>query len=258
MGRSGIITFLLLLVATGVQAQECDEFFVSSIAGDSITNAYRAEFFGTAPDEWEVHKVALGGLRAENFNGEKPKKGEPLFDYTQELIDIDPAIIVLMLGTNDSLADWENPDHSADFAVYTNSMTSILDRLDEAGIEVILGIPTPMQNIDPMGAKKAAGEVRLEALYRPWLWDEAEFRGLLIVDFYNVIVSYPGWEELFADGVHPYTDDDAGRYLMADAAVDAIRLQYVPEPGLYLSVLSGAIMLAALLKFRAPLPIRET
>ena len=247
------ISLAFLFFATSVQAQECEEFFVSATAGDSITNAYWTEFVGTAPAEWEIHKAALGGLKAPQFNGEEPK-GDVLFDYTQDLIDIEPVNVVLMLGTNDSLVDWTNDDHSADFAVYTDSMTSILDRLDEAGIAVILGIPTPMQNIDPAGAKKAAGELRLEVLYRPWLRDEAEFRGLLVVDFFDVFVSYPGWEDLFADGVHPFTDE--GGYLMADAAVDAICLQYVPEPGLWLSVMAGAVMLA-LLKFRRQLPKRE-
>jgi hypothetical protein len=98
-----------------------------------------------------------------------------------------------------------------------------------------------MQNIEPSGAKKAAGEARLDTLYRPWLWDEAEFRGLLVVDFYEVFVSYPGWEDLFADGVHPYTDE--GGYLMAEAATDAICIQYVPEPSLNLSVLFGVVAL---------------
>ncbi len=250
------LSAFLLFAATTAQAQECDEFFVTAIAGDSITNAYWTEFKDAAPEAWEIHKVALGGLRAEVFNGKEPKVINGIvIDYTQDLIDIGPVNVVLMLGTNDSFVGWDHDhDHSVAFTNYTDSMTSILDRLDEAGIAVILGIPTPMQGIPRGSAKNAAGEVLLEALYRPWLREEAEFRGLLIVDFFDVFVSYPGWEDLFADGVHPYTDE--GGYLMADAATDAICLQYVPEPGLWLSILAGAVTLA-LLKFRAPSPKRE-
>jgi len=238
--RSVVVVLLSLFVASTSQAQ-CNELLDTAIGGDSITNAYWVEFLDVSPLEWNVYKVALGGLKAQQFNGETPNKDGVIIDYTQDLIDIGPASVVLLLGTNDSLVDWTNDDHSADFAVYTDSMGSILDRLDEAGIAVILGIPTPMQNIDPAGAKKAAGEARLDTLYRPWLWDEAEFRGLLIVDFFDVFVSYLGWEDLFADGVHPFTDE--GGYLMAEAATDAICIQYVPEPSLNLSVPFGVVAL---------------
>ncbi len=237
-----IITVLLLtLVATVAQSQDCDEFFVTAIAGDSITNVYWGEFRdATSSPEWEVHKVALGGLKAQQFNG-------MIIDYTQDLIDIGPASVVLLLGTNDSLVDWTNPDHSAHFAVYTDSMGSILDRLDAAGIAVILGIPTPMRSLlSDTSAWADAGEARLEILYRPWLKSEAEARNLLIVDFNDVFVSQEGWEDLFPedDGVHPRTEE--GKFLMAEAAADAICLQYVPEPGQGLSILFGTIFLAGL------------
>jgi lysophospholipase L1-like esterase len=157
------------------------------------------------------------------------------------LIDTDPEIAVVLLGTNDSLFDWSNPDHLPAFNEYTDSIESILDRLETAEITVILGIPTPLQ---PITNKLAAGEGRLADYYRPWIESEAAARDLLLIDFYDLFVSHPGWEDLFADGVHPYTED--GAHMMATEATTAICIRSVPEPSLACSLLVGSLGLAGL------------
>jgi lysophospholipase L1-like esterase len=162
-------------------------------------------------------------------------------DYTQDLIDLDPEIAVLLLGTNDSLFDWSNPDHSAAFAIYTNSMESILNRLEIAGITVILGIPTPLQ---PDTAKLTAGEYNLANYYRPWIESEAVARGLPVVDFFDQFITEPGWEDMFPDGVHPFTEE--GAHMMGFGATNAACVQAVPEPGMTLSFAAGALVLAGL------------
>jgi hypothetical protein len=168
-----VTTLMLLGAETAAVAfddalvdSQCEETpITASTAGDSITNAYWTEFRNvTSPPIWDVSKVALGGIRAPQFNGEIEKDGVFL-DYTQDLIDINPAIAVLLLGTNDSLVDWTNPDHLPAFDVYTDSVESILDRLEAAEITVILGLPTPLQ---PLTDKLAVGESSLANHYRPW------------------------------------------------------------------------------------------
>jgi lysophospholipase L1-like esterase len=220
----------------------CDATPVTvSIAGDSITNAYWSDFRDvSSPLIWDVSKVALGGLRAPQFNGEIDKAGV-LHDYTQDLIDLEPEIAVLLLGTNDSLFDWSNPDHSAVFATYTNSMESILNRLEAAGITVILGIPTPLQ---PNTAKLTTGEYNLANYYRPWIESQAIARELQIIDFFDRFVTQPGWEEMFPDGVHPFTED--GAHMMGFDATNAACVQAVPEPGMTLSFAASALALVGL------------
>lgn len=252
-GECGLIAiFVCLLVTTAALwatkasanslPSQCDATPTAvSIAGDSITNAYWSDFRDvSAPVIWDVSKVALGGLRAPQFNGEIAKSGV-LHDYTQDLIDLDPEIAILLLGTNDSLFDWSNPDHSAVFGVYTNSMESILDRLEIAGITVILGIPTPLQ---PNTEKLTAGEYNLATYYRPWTESEAFARGLAAVDFFDLFVTQSGWEDLFPDGVHPFTEE--GAHMMGFEATNEACVQLVPEPGMTLSFAAGALALAVL------------
>jgi len=220
----------------------CEETPITvSIAGDSITNAYWSDFrdFSSSPI-WDVSKVAQGGLRASQFNGETEKSGV-IHDYTQDLIDINPEIVVLLLGTNDSVRDWTNPDHSIAFSEYTDAIESILDRLEAAEISVILGIPTPLQ---PLTDQLATGEDHLVNYYRPWIESEAAARGLPIVDFFDLFISQPGWEVLFPDGVHPYTED--GAHMMAAEATAEICIRSLPEPSAACSLLVGALGLAGL------------
>jgi lysophospholipase L1-like esterase len=223
-------------------SSQCEETpITASIAGDSITNAYWGKFRDlSSPPIWDVSRVALGGILASQFNGETEKDGV-IHDYTQDLIDIDPTIAVLLLGTNDSLVDWSNPDHLPVFGVYTNSIESILNRLEAAEIPVILGVPTPLQ---PITDKLAAGEDRLANYYRPWIKSEAAVRELPLVDFFDLFVSQPGWEVLFPDGVHPFTEE--GGLMMADEVTTAICYQVVPEPSGALSLATGALGLAGL------------
>jgi lysophospholipase L1-like esterase len=212
-----------------------------SIAGDSITNAYWSDFRDvSSPVIWDVSKVALGGLRAPQFNGEIAKDGV-FHDYTQDLIDLDPEIAILLLGTNDSLFDWSFFNDTATTEIYTNSMESILDRLEIAGITVILGIPTPLQ---PNTEKLIAGEYNLANYYRPWIESQAVIRGLSVVDFFDLFVTEPGWEDLFPDGVHPFTEE--GAHMMGFDATNAACVQLVPEPGMALSFAAGALALAGL------------
>jgi lysophospholipase L1-like esterase len=223
-------------------SSQCEETpITASIAGDSITNAYWYDFRDfSSPPIWDISKVAQGGIRAPQFNGETEKDGV-IHDYTQDLIDIDPTIAVLLLGTNDSLVDWTNPDHLPAFGVYTVSIESILDRLEAAEITVIMGLPTPLQ---PITDHLATGENRLANYYRPWIESEAAARELPIVDFFDLFVSQPGWEVLFPDGVHPFTED--GAHMMATEATAAICYQVVPEPSGALSLSVGALGLAGL------------
>jgi lysophospholipase L1-like esterase len=225
---------------------QCEETpITASTAGDSITNAYWIDFRDfSSPPIWDVSKVAQGGIRAPQFNGEIEKDGV-LHDYTQDLIDINPAIAVLLLGTNDSLVDWTNPDHLPAFGVYIDSVESILDRLEAAEITVIMGLPTPLQ---PITDYLATGEDRLANYYRPWIESEAAARELPVVDFFDLFVSQPGWEVLFPDGVHPFTED--GAHMMATEAATAICYQVVPEPSGALSLAVGALGLAGLAAHR--------
>jgi hypothetical protein len=239
---------LLLLSVSAVQAQ-CNEELITSIAGDSITNAYWIKFRDvTSPPLWEVHKVALGGLGAQQFNGELPDKNGELHDYTQDLIDIGPVSTVLLLGTNNAVGGWGEPDHTARFAIYTSTMDTIWNRLEAAGIAVVVGIPTPMYDYDLAHPYFAIGESRLAALYRPWLEAEAFNRGLLIADFNTLFTSQGGWEAWFPDGIHPFTEE--GALQMAERAAEDICIQYVPEPSPKLSLLFGSVLLLALLKLR--------
>ena len=195
-----------------------------TIAGASITNAYWSTYEDLAPPGWTTTKVALGGLTAPMFNGEIPKPAQPLHDYTQDVIDDTPDGVVLMLGANDSFEDWANAPVHTHFPTYIASMTSIFDRLDAAGIKVIVGVPTPL--VDDPGTKVANGEINLAAHYRPWLKSMSSERGYLILDFNAIFLSIPGWEALQLDGVHPTA---AGEVVLASAAISA--LGYMPPSG---------------------------
>jgi len=197
---------------------------IVSLAGDSITNVYWPTFVELAPPRWDPSKVAAGGLRAPQFNGEEAREGV-VQDFTATLIELEPAAVILMLGTNDSLVDWADPDPSLAFSRYVDSMESILDRLQASGITVILGLPTPML---PLSENLAVGEARLASLYRPWLEGEADQRGLAVVDFFELFVSRPDWQAYFPDGVHPSAV--GGAAVMGAEAKSVLCTVLVPEP----------------------------
>ena len=96
--------------------------------------------------------------------------------------------------------------------------------------------------------RAATAEARLAFYYRPWLWAEAEARGLTVIDFETMFLSLPDWGDgsgyFQIDGIHARP---VGEQLMAD-------LVLLPEPPATLALMSGAGLLLFLRRVRAPNP----
>ena len=222
---------LIVLVCTLLLFSSAARAEMLCVAGDSMTVNYQDEFFNSAPPEWEVCAVAWGGLRGEQFNGDHKRP-----DRTQEMIDLDPDYVTVLLGVNNAydIFDWEekfgrSPEEQMD--LFATGMTEIFDRWEAAGIVTHIGMPPPVL---PINERMATTEERLALWYRPWLWAEAEARGLYVVDFEGMFLSQPDWGDgsLFIsdDGVHATA---VGEQMMADLVIA------VPEPGSTLMLVMG-------------------
>ncbi len=207
------VVLALLLATTDASS------FVVVATGDSLTNSYwYTDPMRSNPHEWDLHRVASGGMRAPAYVGWIEHKGD-VHDYEADVLAIAPDVAVFMLGTNDAYSS--DPNAWGDFQVI---MSDVLTDFESAGIAAVVGIPPPVTST---AANGQLAESRLSAMYRPWLRAQAELRGLPVVDFDALFRAQPDFETLFFDGVHP---TEEGAELMANAVIDEVAALENPDP----------------------------
>jgi lysophospholipase L1-like esterase len=205
------VRFLFLALLSIMTAHAAEPIKVACV-GDSITQGVGAKPGHAYPAQLQV---LLGdGYRVGNFGVSGRtllKKGD--FPYWKEhryqaALAMEPAIVIIMLGTNDTKP--QNWKHEAEFdADYRELVKSFQSLKSRPKIFVCRPVPVPGQGNYGINEENVRKEIpRVDAL--------AKELGCGVIDMHAALEKYP---EMLPDRVHPNT---AGAGEMAKAAAKAI------------------------------------
>lgn len=174
--------------------------------GDSITEGWGRKESATSPD------------RAEFFPG-KPyiNRGisgqttpQMLVRFRQDVIDLQPKVVVLLAGTND-IAENTGKTTLRDIG---NNIASMSDLARANGIRLVLCSVLPTSDFPWRRGLEPAPKIRA---LNAWIKEYAAKNGFVYVDYYSSMATSDGGlkPELSLDGVHP---NKAGYEIMAPLA----------------------------------------
>jgi len=173
--------------------------------GDSITDGWKlAEYFSGKP----YINRGIGGQTTPQM----------LVRFRQDVIDLDPKVVVVLAGTNDiagNTGPMRNDDIEADYA-------SMAELARANGIRIVFSSVLPVHNYtdthNDMFLQRPPA--RILAL-NVWLKDYCAKNRVVYLDYFSAMVDDKGLlkKELADDGLHP---NDAGYKIMAPLAEKAI------------------------------------
>lgn len=137
-----------------------------------------------------------------------------LLRFRQDVIDLEPAAVVILAGTNDIAG---NTGLSTP-AMTEDNLRSMTELARANGIRVVLASVLPVSDYPWRPGLQPAGKVRA---LNAWLRDYARGHGAMYLDYYDALANAQGGMDarLAADGVHP---TPAGYAVMAPLAEQAI------------------------------------
>ncbi len=186
--------------------------------GDSITDFWKLDQFFPAK-----------GYLDRGISGQTTP--QMLVRFRQDVIDLHPAVLVVLAGTND-LAGNTGPETleqiEADFSTFA-------DLLQVHGIRFVVSSITPVSSYGPTGASMLATRPPAKILeLNAWLKQLCTSRGLVYLDYFTAMVDSAGMlrRELSNDGLHPNEAGYAVMSPLAQKAIDAA-LAGPPPPSMH-------------------------
>ena len=170
--------------------------------GDSITEGW----VGKMPQFFVPGRVGRG------ISGQTTS--QMLLRFRQDVIDLHPAVVQIMAGTNDIAG---NTGPTTDAKVQANIM-SMVELAQAHGIRVILASIPPADHFEWKPGLKPAPRI---AAMNAWLKDYAKRVGATYADYWSALHVGDALNPAFGtDGVHP---NEAGYAAMAPVANAAIK-----------------------------------
>ena len=173
--------------------------------GDSITDGWHLDQY--FPDKGYINRGISGQTTS-----------QMLLRFHQDVISLQPAVVVILAGTNDIAGNTgpiSLPDIEANF-------TSMAELARASGVRMIVSSVTPVHNYTAQAQNffLQRDPAKILAL-NAWLRDYCTKNGLIYLDYFSAMVDDRGLlrENLATDGLHPV---DAGYRIMASLAQDAI------------------------------------
>lgn len=181
--------------------------------GDSITDGWRLhEYF---PDRDFVNRGISGQIT-----------GEMLGRMKADVIDLKPAAVVVLAGTNDIARGVPLP-------VIQNNLTMIADLAQVHGIKPLFASLLPVsdyhKDTDPQYEQSRRRPPATIRALNQWLERFCKERNFIYVDYYSKMIDSAGMLEasLSDDGLHP---NAKGYRVMAPIALEAIERALKPAP----------------------------
>jgi lysophospholipase L1-like esterase len=178
----------------------------------------RVVFFGDSiTDGWHLDQYFPGkGYINRGISGQTTS--QMLLRFHQDVISLQPALVVILAGTNDIAGNTgpiSLPDIEANF-------TSMADLARANGLKMIVSSVTPVHNYTPHAQNFFLQRDPAEILaLNAWLKDYCTKNRLIYLDYFSAMADDRGLlrENLATDGLHPV---DAGYKIMSSLAEDAI------------------------------------
>ena len=179
--------------------------------GDSITDAWSlGEYFPGKP----YLNRGIGGQTTSQM----------LVRFRQDVIDLDPKIVVILAGTND-IAGNTGPTRLEDIEA---NYTSMAELAGTHKIGVIFSSVLPVHNYTPQSEELFATRPRDQILaLNQWLQHYCANHAYIYLDYFSAMVDEKGLlrKELASDGLHPKAE---GYKIMAPLAEGAIAKALAP------------------------------
>ena len=218
--------------------------------GDSITGGYSPVFLQQSLDESgfdaEVFNVASGGCNADRYVGNTIDPRTLTFvDYGQEVISLDPDVIIFMLGTNDASQCINNPQSVDPYKALLGGAGGVFDQFQTAvnsrGIRSKVILSTLIPVIEDSDHTIAMNDI-IENTFNPWLIEQGIKYGFELVDSHALIQEQANWQDFYSDSVHLWANGAEGYQWMAENFGSTV-ISAVPEPATILLIGCGAVML---------------
>jgi lysophospholipase L1-like esterase len=174
--------------------------------GDSITDAWHLDQYFPGKD---YINRGIGGQTTSQM----------LVRFRQDVIDLQPAVVVILAGTNDIAGNTgpiSIPDIEANFA-------TLAEMARAHHIRVVFSSVMPVHDYTPQSQNFFAQRSPAKILeLNGWLKNYCAARGLIYLDYFSALVDDQGLlnKDLAADGLHP---TDAGYKIMAPLAETAFQ-----------------------------------
>lgn len=183
--------------------------------GDSITEDWNlAQYF---PGKPYVNRAVSGETTSQMLVRTFP-----------DVIDLHPAVMVLMGGTNDIAAN-NGPET---IQMVEENIQAITELAEKHGIKVVLGAVMPVNDyeIGPVGPMTRLHPAAQIVALDKWIHDYAERSGAIYCDLYAAVVDDKGFlrQGYSLDGLHPNVK---GYQLMAPAVQAAINKAFAGSGG---------------------------
>ena len=174
--------------------------------GDSITDAWHLdEYFS----EKNYINRGIGGQTTSQM----------LLRFRQDVIDLQPAVVVILAGTND-IAGNTGPISIADIEA---NFATLAEVARAHHIRVVFSSVMPVHDYTPQSQNFFAQRSPAKILeLNGWLKNYCAANGLIYLDYFSALVDDQGLlkKDLAVDGLHP---TDAGYKIMAPLAETAIQ-----------------------------------
>ena len=187
--------------------------------GSPSPSEQRVVFFGDSiTDIWNLDKYFPGrGYINRGISGQTTE--QMLVRYRQDVVDLHPAVVVILAGTND-IAGNTGPETLAQIE---GNFATMAEVARASGIRVVFSSLTPENGTKPEWTKYTVLRPPDEIVaLNDWLKKYCKANGLVYLDYYSAMVNAEGRmkPELTMDGLHP---SPAGFEVMAPLAEKAIR-----------------------------------
>ena len=174
--------------------------------GDSITEGWGQNESATSPDR----AAFFSGKPYINRGISGQTTPQMLVRFRQDVIDLQPKVVVLLAGTND-IAENTGKTTPQDIE---NNIASMDDLARANGIRLVLCSVLPASDFPWHRGLEPAAKIRA---LNAWIKDYAAKNDIVYVDYYSIMATSDGGlkAELSLDGVHP---NKAGYEIMAPLA----------------------------------------
>jgi lysophospholipase L1-like esterase len=181
----------ITIVSTGdSMTVQYSEFAPSALASFGNNFVYPNPVYGAGGSD-----TARGGMASWNYTGLNPFPNDVARDYSQNVVNAQPDVILFLLSINDA-----GPSANAEYhfnSEYKPVIEASFARFKNTGARLVISSIFPTKYYEGVND-------RIENMYNAWLKSEAVLYGAVYLDTYSSMRQFPNWGDVLlgSDGIH--------------------------------------------------------